>query len=209
MCLARYVGLPAHCFTINNHVVPEIFYDNAWHMYDADLIEYFPKADGSVASIQEIVDGVNKWKGQHPEYATINQANRYAYMAKPGWKSGPDILLRNPYYDDSGWLPSRVRLGRHHVAIRPDQQQLAVMLLDGLPRERAAPPGREAHAYWFNNGLHVNMDRGETPGSLQAKVGEGSLRHSPRWGRPRTGRIGNGTLEYDVPLASGEFRGGR
>ncbi len=97
MCLARYVGLPARCFTINNHVVPEIFYDNAWHMFDADLIEYFPKADGSIASLQEIIDGVNKWKAAHPDYATINKANRYTYMAKPGWKTGPDVLLRNPY----------------------------------------------------------------------------------------------------------------
>ena len=105
MCLARYVGLPARCFSINNHVVPEIFYDNAWHMFDADLIEYFPKADGSIASIQEIVDAVSKWKAEHPEYATINKTNRYAYMAKPGWKTGPDILQRNPFYDQNGWLP--------------------------------------------------------------------------------------------------------
>ncbi len=105
MCLAHYVGLPARCFTINNHVVPEFFYDNAWHMFDADLIEYFPKADGSIASLQEIVDEVGKWKAAHPEYAAINKSNRYAYMAKPGWKTGPEILLRNPYYDDNGWLP--------------------------------------------------------------------------------------------------------
>ena len=66
MCLARYVGLPARCYTINGHVVPEIFYDNAWHMFDADLIEYFPKADGMIASLQEIVDAVSKWKACAP-----------------------------------------------------------------------------------------------------------------------------------------------
>ncbi|MGA2033920.1 MAG: hypothetical protein ABSG68_16860, partial [Thermoguttaceae bacterium] len=93
MCLARYVGLSARCFTINAHVVPEVSYDNAWHMFDADLIEYFPKADGSIASIQEIVDAVSKWKAEHTDYATINKSNRYTYMAKPGWKTGPDILL--------------------------------------------------------------------------------------------------------------------
>ena len=105
MCLARYLGLPARCFTIQNHVVPEIFYDDAWHMLDADLIEYFPKADGSIASLREIVDEVSQWKAAHPDYATINQTSRYAYMAKPGWRTSPDILLRNPFSDDIGWLP--------------------------------------------------------------------------------------------------------
>ncbi|MGA2035591.1 MAG: hypothetical protein ABSG68_25360, partial [Thermoguttaceae bacterium] len=61
---------------------------------------------------------------------------------------------------------------------------------------------------WFNKGLHVNMDGGQAPGSLTAKVGEGSLRHSPRWGDLAPGRVGNGTIEYDVPLAGGAFRAG-
>ncbi len=207
MCLARYVGLPARCFTINNHVVPEFFYDKAWHMFDADLIEYFPKADGSIASIQEIVDGVAKWKAAHPDYATVNKASRYAYMAKPGWKTGPDILLRNPFYDDMGWLPcaefawgdTMLQFGR----INNNWQSCYSM---GYRVNVQLRQGEKLKRSWFNKGLHVNMDRGETPGSLAAKVGEGSFRHSPRWGDLAPGRVGNGRLEYDVPLASEAFR---
>ena len=210
MCLARYVGLPARCFSINNHVVPEIFYDNAWHMFDADLIEYFPKADGSIASIQEIVDAVSKWKAEHPEYATINKTNRYAYMAKPGWKTGPDILQRNPFYDQNGWLPctefawgdTMLQFGR----INNNWQSCYSM---GYRVNVQLREGEKLTRNWFNKGLHVNMDGGgEAPGSLKAKIGEGSFRHSPRWGDIAPGRVGNGTLEYDVPLASGAFRGG-
>ena len=69
--------------------------------------------------------------------------------------------------------------------------------------------GEKLTRNWFNKGLHVNMDGGgEAPGSLKAKIGEGLFRHSPRWGDIAPGRVGNGTLEYDVPLASGAFRGG-
>jgi len=209
MCLARYVGLPARCFTINNHVVPEFFYDNAWHMMDADLIEYFPKADGSIASIQEIVDGVSKWKAAHPEYATTNKDNRYAYMNQRGWKSGPEVLLRNPFYDGSGWLPcaefawgdTMLQFGR----INNNWQSCYSM---GYRVNVQLRQGEKLTRNWSNKGLHVNMDGGEKPGSLTAKVGEGSLRHSPRWGDLAPGRVGNGTLVYDVPLASGAVRGG-
>ena len=211
MCLARYVGLPARCYTINAHVVPEIYYDNAWHMFDADLIEYFPKADGSIASIKEIVDAVAKWKAEHPDYATVNKENRYAYMAKPGWKTGPEILLRNPYYDDSGWLPcaefawgdTMLQFGR----INNDWQSCYSM---GYRVNVQLRQGEKLTRNWFNKGLHVNMDGGAAPGSLTAKVGEGSLRHSPRWGDLAPGRVGNGTLEYNVPLGLGSpLREGR
>ncbi len=209
MCLARYVGLPARCFTIQNHVVPEFYYDKAWHMFDADLIEYFPKADGSIASIQEIVDGVTKWKAAHPEYTTINKDNRYAYMNQRGWKGGPEVLLRNPFYDGSGWLPcAEFAWGDTMLqfsAIHNNWQSCYSM---GYRVNVQLRQGEKLTRNWSNKGLHVNMDRGERPGSLTAKVGEGSLRHSPRWGDIAPGRVGNGTLVYDVPLASGAFRGG-
>ena len=120
-CLARYVGLKANNHTINQHVVPEFFYDKAWHMFDADLIEYFPKADGSIASLQEIVDGVSAWLKNHPDFpiAPEKKADRYKWMADNGWKAnGPEILTRNPYYDDMAGSPARVRLGRHHAGVR-------------------------------------------------------------------------------------------
>lgn len=210
MCLARYVGLPARCFTINAHVVPEIFYEGAWHMFDADLIEYFPKADGSIASLEEIVGGVSKWKAAHPEYATINKTNRYAYMAQPGWKTGPEVLLRNPFYDYMGWLPcaefawgdTMLQFGRINNAWQSCYSM-------GYRVNVQLRAGEKLTRNWFNKGMHVNMaGGGDAPGSLKAKIGEGSFRHSPRWGDIAPGRVGNGQLEYDVPLASGAFRCG-
>ena len=208
-CLARYLGLKARGLTIANHCVPEFFYDGAWHMYDADLIEYFPKADGSVASVQELVDGITKWKAEHPDYAASDKKDRYAYMAQPGWKSGPDVLLRNPYYDDLGWLPcAEFAWGdtmRQFSKIANTWESGYSM---GYQVNVQLRPGEKLTRNWFNKGLHVNLDHPEAPGSLKAKIGEGSFRHSPKWGDLAPGRVGNGTLEYNVPLATGEFRGG-
>jgi len=55
----------------------------------------------------------------------------------------------------------------------------------------------------------VNMDLGsDAPSCLTEKVGSGDLRYAPKFGDIAPGRIGNGTLVYDVPLASGAVRAG-
>src|SRR5262249_56517864 len=56
--LARAAGLKARGWGINAHSVPEVSYDGAWHMLDASLVNYFPKGDGSLASVEEIVAAV-------------------------------------------------------------------------------------------------------------------------------------------------------
>src|SRR5262249_37298742 len=39
--LARYAGLRARGWGINGHSVPEVYWDGAWHLLDASLINYF------------------------------------------------------------------------------------------------------------------------------------------------------------------------
>src|SRR5215472_3111994 len=41
------------------HTVPEIFYDNGWHMLDPDHRIYYPKDDGTIASVAEILANTN------------------------------------------------------------------------------------------------------------------------------------------------------
>ena len=106
-CLARYAGLPARVFTIRDHLVPEFYYDGAWHLLDADMIHYFPKADGSLASLQEVVDGITEWQKAHPEFPMFDKAARHQWMKEMGWKAaGPEILSRNPFFNADGSLPS-------------------------------------------------------------------------------------------------------
>jgi hypothetical protein len=56
--LARHAGLKTRGWAINGHSVPEVHWDGAWHMLDASLINYFPKADGSPAGVEEILGRV-------------------------------------------------------------------------------------------------------------------------------------------------------
>jgi hypothetical protein len=70
--------------------------------------------------------------------------------------------------------------------------------------------GQRLTRNWFNKGLHVNgmAHDGDAPGCLHQKIGAGSMAYLNGYGDLNSGRIGSGTLEYDVPLADGGFRGG-
>jgi hypothetical protein len=211
--LAEYVGLKARTLCINNHCVPEIYYDKAWHLFDADLVEYFPKADGTIASTQEVCDGINAWLKTHPDFSVApeKKGDRYKWMNEKGWKAnGPEILSRNPYYDDIGWLPSAdFAWGdtmQQFSTIHHDYRSVASMGYQVNVQLRA---GERLTRNWSNKGLHVMQELDgkakEVPAALKTAVGSGSLRLDHELA---PGRIGNGTLEYDVPLASGQFRGG-
>jgi hypothetical protein len=52
-------GLKAHAYHLEGHVVAEVFYENGWHMYDADWNLYFKDDNGNVASVEYI--------SNHPE----------------------------------------------------------------------------------------------------------------------------------------------
>jgi len=71
--LAREAGLPADIARGQGHVITEVFYDNAWRMYDSDMHNYYVKADGSVASVHEIAnDPALRFGPPHKSYPWFN-----------------------------------------------------------------------------------------------------------------------------------------
>src|SRR5215472_4363883 len=52
----RQLGHQARLAEMPFHAVPEIFYANAWHMFDPDHDVFYTKDDGTVASVQDIID---------------------------------------------------------------------------------------------------------------------------------------------------------
>jgi hypothetical protein len=63
-------------------------------------------------------------------------------------------------------------------------------------------PGERLTRNWGNKGLHVNMTGGGgEPGCIRMQTGKDSLRYTPKDGDLAPGRVGNGTLEYQVPPA--------
>ena len=217
MELARYAGMEARGWTINAHVVPEIKWDGSWHLLDSSLIEYFPKPDKKIASIEEIVAGVKDWYAKNPEYWDgkhgIDDKLRKFHAADgwTGWKKGPEILKNCPTYGQDGWVPARTH------GWYSQMQEYDGTAGDGVPflYEMGFSQGYQVNIQlrkgekltrnWSNKGLCMENQ----PGCLNMKLTDSNLAYSAKmFGDLSNGRIGNGTLEYDVPLAGGEFRRG-
>ncbi len=214
--LARYTGLKARGWGITGHSVPEIFYNDAWHLYDASLICYFKKSDGSVAGVEDIIADVDAWYQKHPEFRK-NGDKLGKFMRGGGWKNGPAILANTDAYDVNGWLPAATH-GWYSTMQEYDGKGGGAggkaFLYDygysqGYEVNIQLRPGERLVRNWSNSGEHINADKsGGEPGALKEKVGTDQLRYSPAYGDLAPGRVGNGIHEYTVPLANGKYRTG-
>lgn len=201
--LARHAGLESRGWAITSHSVPEVFWDGAWHMLDASLICYFPHPDGRIASVSEISEGVWRWLESNPQLAG-NERKLAEFMRNGGWKKGPAVLANCPQYDHNGWLPAATH-GWYSTIMeysRPSKNfiyEYGAAL--GYEVNIQLRPGQRLVRNWSNRGLHVNMKDGKAPGCIRGVIGKGDLRYSPKEGDLAPGRVGNGTFEYNVPLA--------
>lgn len=207
--LARHAGLQARGYGIIAHSVPEVFFDGAWHMLDASLVTYFPKDDGSPASVAEIAAAVSDWLKKNPQFKGNDKALR-EFMRGGGWRKGPELLKSCPAYDDNGWLPAATHGWYSTVQEYADPSKLFVYEYGSAAGYRVNHQlrvGERIVRNWSNKGLHVNMEGGGgKPGSLDPK--NDILRYSAKDGDLAPGRIGNGTHEYVVPVTSATHRGG-
>ena len=208
--LARFAGLEARGWTIRAHVVPEVRWDGSWHLLDASLVNYFPKADGELASVQEIVDAVKAWYAKHPGLKGSDAKLRAFHKANgwKGWQRGPELLTRCPFYDAGGWLPARTH-GWYSTMQEYDGSTLFPYECGyslGYAVNVQLRQGERLTRNWSNKGLHVAKDEGGAPGALKGVVGRNALAYARAYGDLAPGRIGNGVHTYDLPLASGAFR---
>jgi hypothetical protein len=215
--LARYAGLRARGWGINGHSVPEVYWDGAWHLLDASLINYFPKADGTIAGVEEVMAAVKDWYEKNPGYKG-NEAKLLSFQRADGWtgwRQGPGLLARSPFYDAGGFWPARTHGwcntmqeydGTYGKAGKPFLYEYGYS--QGYEVNIQLRPGERLTRNWSHKGLHVNGKEGGVPGCLTMKTGSNSLTYTPRYGDLAPGRIGNGTREYDVPLAGGSYRTG-
>jgi hypothetical protein len=208
--LARYAGLKARGWGIANHSVPEVNIDGHWCMLDASLINYFRKPDGGIAGVEEIGHSITDWYAQHPEYRN-NNGKLTKFMQGGGWKNGPAIVAGGTGYDNNGWLPAATHGWYSSMQEFGNEKKNFVYEYGaavGYEVNIQLRPGEKLVRNWSNKGLHINMHDGRAPDSLTAIAGQGMLRYSPAFGDLGPGRIGNGTLAYDLPLGDGTFRGG-
>jgi hypothetical protein len=206
--LARYIGFQARGWGIRGHSVPEVSWDNkSWHMLDASYMTYYRKADGRIASVEELVTGVRDWYEKNPGYQN-NDANLRRLMRDGGWRKGPDVFGRCQFYDDNGRSTFDTHLWNEimrHYDCKPYVYEYGYS--QGYQVNMQLRKGERLTRNWFNKGLHVNMDGSYyAPACLKGVVGMGNLRYSRDHGDLAPGRVGNGILSYDAPLADPAFR---
>ena len=206
--LARYAGLKARGRILNAHSVPEVFYDDAWHLLDASLMNYFTKEDGAIASVDEIRKAVRGWWESHPDQAGMrgNDAKLRAFARNEGWKQGPPLLARSPFYDRDG-INGAGWHGWPSSMMEYDWSDEKCSVYDygpsmGYQVNVQLRPGERLTRNWSNKGLLVPGDP-----KLDILATRKPLGFQEKLGDIAPGRIGNGMLEYDVPLASGAYRG--
>jgi len=208
--LSRYVGLKAQGWGIVQHSVPEVYYDNAWHLLDASLITYFPKADGKAASVHEICDNIAAWHEKNPGFKG-NEDKQRQFMRGGGWRKGPELLAACTTMDDNGWYPAATHGWYSPMGEYGDKSKTFIYeygYSQGYQVNVQLREGERITRNWFNKGLHINQDLGHDLHVMKLKTGTDQLRYTPAYGDIAPGRVGNGTHEYNVPLASGAFRGG-
>ncbi|MGB2822604.1 MAG: hypothetical protein WBF17_16590, partial [Phycisphaerae bacterium] len=208
--LARHIGFDARGWAITVHSVPEVFYGGRWHLLDGSLMNYFRAPDGALASVEQISKAVMDWHEANPGYR--NNAGKLRAFARNGnWKKeGPALLATCPYYTKDGpnpagwhgWSSTMIeydsKVSKHHVYEYGYSQ--------GYRLNVQLRPGQRLIRNWFNKGLHVNMDgAGGAPNVLKKRRGLGLQRE---FGDIAPGRVGNGTLTYQVPLADGALASG-
>jgi hypothetical protein len=210
--LARYAGLETRGWGITGHSVPEIKIGGNWCMFDASLINYFKKPDGSVAGVEEVGKNITDWYAAHPEFKG-NSDKLLKYMRHDGWKNGPELVAGGTGYDDNGWLPAATHGWYSSMSEFGNPAKNFVYEYGsavGYQVNIQLRPGEKLVRNWSNKGLHVNMLEGKSLGVLTESPADphGQMRYAPRFGDLTLGRVGNGTLEYDLPLAGGRFRDG-
>lgn len=212
--LARHAGLETRGQAIHAHSVPEVCYDKAWHMLDASLVNYFPKTDGSIASVAEICAAVQGWLKEHPQLNRNDAGLRQFHQADGwmGWKRGPELIVKSPFFDWSGWWPAKTH-GWYATMQEYDGSAKTPFVYEygysqGYELNIQLRPGERLTRNWFHRGEHVNgvLGDGGKPGCLAEQPGKGSMAYLSGYGDTNPGRVGSGLLEYDVPLAGGGFR---
>jgi hypothetical protein len=226
--LARYLGFEARGRIISQHSVPEVNLDGEWHLLDASVMNYQLRDDGKIASVDEIRHAVRGWFEKNPEVEMPdgtkvhaadmrgNDNKLRAFAMKGNWKkNGPELLRNCLYYTEdgpnaAGWHGWSSNMGEYDWS----DDKCAVFDYGpsmGYQLNVQLRPGEKITRNWFNKGRHVNMRGwGDAPGDLLGIKDErpSFLDLQKKFGDQAPGRIGNGTHEYDVPLADGTFRTG-
>jgi hypothetical protein len=198
--LSRYLGIPARGRDITAHSVPELYYNNAWHLVDCSVMNYHLNDKGELASVDEIHNAVTGWLKNHPELVNNDKGLR-AFAKDEGWKKGPELLSKSDAFygkngvNSAGWhgWPSTMQ---EYYKVQGEQEFSPTV---GYELNVQLRPGETITRNFFSRGIEYTNEMSKTYYAqlqdrkllgLQTKLGDAA-----------PGRVGDGTMAWDVPMA--------
>ncbi len=207
--LNRLDGRETRGRILNGHSVPEVEYGGAWHLFDCSLLNYFPKPEGGLASVDEISASIQNWLAAHPEMQG-KPDKLFELMKSDGWmgwkERGPALLANNPFYKFGYW-PARTHgwdatMSEYNTkaGVYEYGYQLGHRALFSLR------PGESIVREAGNRGLHVNRAQMASFDDLSKHAPAGDLAYVPDAMPGFTGGVvANGTHRYAPNLGAGEL----
>jgi hypothetical protein len=210
LTLARNMGYEARGWTLwrwGGGV--EVNYANEWHFIDPGMICYFKHPDGKIASVEEISNTVQKWFKENPGYynpVADKEPDMKKMRKEKKLADLPQLIQSCPTYDKNGsfmfnyfgWYSTLLLFSGVVNNGTKTPFMYEEPYTEGYRVNIQLRRGEKLVRNWGNTGLHVNMNGGSAPEILNTKL----LYYSPQIGDLSNGRIGNGTLEYNVPVAA-------
>jgi hypothetical protein len=212
--LSRYIGLTARGREIANHSVPEVWYDNAWHLFDSSLMFYLLKPDGSAASVDDMKADIMAWRKANP--GLKNDTDLKNFSKDEGWKkNGPTLFATCQFYDKDGingagwhgWWSNMTEYNYKPNAgkivvppdTKPEPNVFDYGAIMGYELNVQLRQGEKLTRCWTAKEAATGLNRKNPKAYERFLAGDRSALGLQRtFGDMAPGRIGNGTLEYDA-----------
>ena len=198
--LAQYLGLTARGRDISRHSVPEICYNDSWHLVDGSVMNYHFKPDGTLASVDEIHQAVADWSKDHPDLANDDKKLR-TFAKNEGWKKGPALLSgAEKFYgkngvNTAGWhgWPSTMQ---EYYEVQAVPHDFCTTM--GYELNVQLRPGEKITRNFFSRGIEFTNNC--SPKYYKELLDRKVLGIQTELGDRAPGRVGDGTIEWNVPM---------
>jgi hypothetical protein len=202
--LARYLGMKTRGRPITVHSVAEVYCDNGWRLIDPSVMNYHVKPDGKLASVDEIHAAVEEWLKKNPQYTEGEIKDRdkklRTFAKNQGWKQGPSLLSKSDAFygndgvNTAGWHGWSSTMIEYSKVEEPDEFYATM----GYQLNVQLRPGERITRNFSSRGIEFTNKM--NPTYYKELLDRKSLGIQTRLGDIAPGRIGDGTIEWNVPM---------
>jgi len=208
--LARYLGMKTRGRPITVHSVAEVWCDNGWRLIDPSVMNYHVKHDGKLASVDEIHAAVDDWLKKNPDFAAGEIKDRdkklRTFAKNGGWKKGPELLSKSDAFygahgvNTAGWHGWSSTMIEYSKVEEPDEFYATM----GYHLNVQLRPGERITRNFFSRGIEfTNKANAKYYAELLDRK---FLGIQTKLGDVAPARIGDGTIEWHVPLGLAQLK---